>query len=153
MTLYQRTILQMFKSGQKKASSKSKAKVSCLKSDLQLLSRMYISCQAREGEIGVFFEHKNHAWPPSLAENNLMYQGNKANLLKCLEPIAPHPLTIPEVHVEILDGAALVHKLEPKHVSTVVKTFRDYADIVFLPYLFKQLQVVIRVDVVWDCYV
>ena len=113
---------------------------------------MYISCQAREGEIYIFFEHENHAWPPSLAENNLMYQGNKANLLKCLEPIAPYPLTIPEVHVKILDGAALVHKLEPKHVSTVVKTFRDCADIVFLPYFFKQLQVVIRVDVVWDCY-
>ena len=81
-----------------------------------------------------------------------MYQGNKANLLKYLEPIAPHPLTIPEIHVKILDGAALVHKLEPKHVSTVVKTFSDNADIAFLPYLFKQLQVVIQVDVVWDCY-
>ena len=45
--LYQRTILQ--------CSSRDKRKHCpnhCLKRDLQLFSRMYISCQAREGEIG-----------------------------------------------------------------------------------------------------
>ena len=45
----------MFQSGQKKALSKSKAKVSCLKRDLQLFSRMYISCRARECGIGMAY--------------------------------------------------------------------------------------------------
>ena len=82
-----------------------------------------------------------------------MRHGNKAHLLKCLEPLAPRPQTSPEVDAKILDGAALVHMLEPKHAATVVtKTFQDYADIVFMPYLLKQLQVVRRVDVVWDSY-
>ena len=70
---------------------------------------MYISCQAREGEIDVFFEHENHSWPPSLAENNLMRNGNKAELLKCLEPLALHLHSLPEVDVKIMDGAALCH--------------------------------------------
>ena len=89
-----------------------------MKSDLELFSRMYISCQAREGEMDIFFEHENHAWPPSLAENNSMCHGNKAHLLKCLEPLAPRPQTSPEVDAKILDGAALVHMLEPKHAAT-----------------------------------
>ena len=89
-----------------------------------------------------FFEHENHAWQSSLAENNSMRHGNKADLLKCLEPLAPHSETLPEVDVKVLDGAALVHKLEPKHATTVPKTFKDYADNAFLPYIFNQLQVV-----------
>ena len=54
--------------------------------------------------------------------------------------------------VKVLDGAALVHKLEPKHATTVPKTFKNYADNAFLPYIFNQLQVVSQVDVVWDSY-
>ena len=80
-----------------------------------------------------------------------MRHGNKADLLKCLEPLAPRPQTSPEVDAKILDGAALVHMLEPKDAATVIKTFQDYGDIVFIPYLLKQLRVVRRVDVVWDC--
>ena len=81
----------IFKSEQEKRSSKAKAKISSMKSDLELFSRMYISCQAKEGEMDVFFEHENHAWPPSLAEYNSMRHGNKADLLKCLELFAPCP--------------------------------------------------------------
>jgi len=144
--------LMLFKSGQEKRSSKTKTKISNMKSDLELFSRMYISCQAREGEMDVFFEHENHAWPPSLAENNSMRYGNKADLLKCLEPFAPSPLSPPEVDVKLFDGAALVHTLEPKNAAFAIKTFKDYADRVFLPYLFKHLQIVQRIDVVWDSY-
>ena len=138
----------LLKSGQQKASSKSKAKISRMKSDLQLFS-----CQAREGEIDAFFEHENHAWPPSLGENNSMHHGNMADILKCLEPLAPRPETLPEVDVKVLDGAALVHKLEPKHATTVPKMFKGYAENAFLPYIFHLLQVVSRVDVVWDSYI
>ena len=35
--------------------------------------------------------HENHAWSPSLAENNNMQQGNKSDLLPCLESLAVKP--------------------------------------------------------------
>jgi len=91
----------------------------------------------------VFFEHENHAWPPSLAENNSMRHGNKADLLKCLEPSPSSP---PEVDMKLFDGAALVHTLEPKNAVSAVKTFQDYADRVFVHYLFKHPEVVQRID-------
>ena len=138
--------LMLFKSGQEKKSSKTKTKISNMKSDLELFSRMYISCQAREGEMDVFFEHENHAWPPSLAENNSMRHGNKADLLKCLEPLAPSPSLPPEIDMKLFDGAALVHTLEPKNAVSTVKTFQDYADRVFVHYLFKHPEVVQRID-------
>ncbi len=47
--------LALFTSGQRKTTSKSKAKLSSMKSDLELFSRMYISWQAREGEMNAFF--------------------------------------------------------------------------------------------------
>ncbi len=102
--------------------------------------------------MNAFFEHENHAWPPSLAENDSMRHGNEADFLKCLEPLVQHTQMAPEVDVTFFDGAALVHKLEPKKATTLVNTFKDYADIVFIPYLLKQLQLVRRVDVVWDFY-
>ncbi len=58
----------------------------------------------------------------------------------------------PKVDVKLFDGAALVHKLEPKKATTLVNTFKDYADIVYIPYLLKQLQLVRWIDVVWDSY-
>ena len=47
--------LTLFKSGRGKRSSKTKAKISSMKSDLELFSRMYFSRLAREGEMDVFF--------------------------------------------------------------------------------------------------
>ena len=45
----------------------------------------------------------------------------------------------------ILDGDCLP--------TTVVSTFNEYADQVFIPYLEKQLQESRRLDVVWDIYI
>jgi len=89
------------------------------------------------------FEHENHAWPPSsLAEGNSMHHVNKADLLKCLEVFAPSPPSTPEVDAKLYDGAALVHALDPKNAASAVKTFKDYAEGVFLPYLFRNLEIV-----------
>ena len=85
-----------------------------MKRDVRLFSRMYISCQSREGELDLFFEHENHPWPPALADNNSLRQGNKSDLMRCLEELAPHPIDTPLVNVKIIDGAALVHTLDPK---------------------------------------
>ena len=46
---------------------------------------------------------------PSFAENNSMRQGSKADLMGCLEALAPRPEYIPEVDLKIIDGAALMY--------------------------------------------
>ena len=48
----------------------------------------------------------------------------------------------------ILDGAATVHTLS----TAGAKTFIEYANKIFIPYLSKQLRVANRLDVVWDSY-
>ena len=62
---------QLFKTREWKLPSKMKSKLSNMKNDLQLFYKMYISCQARNGDINVFFYHENHSWPPSLSVNNM----------------------------------------------------------------------------------
>ena len=49
---------------------------------------------------------------------------------------------------KILDRAAVVHFLS----TDSVKTFTEYADKVFIPFLLQQLQQACRVDCVWDGY-
>ena len=56
-------------------ASMKESKVSNMKSGLQLFSRMHVSSQVRNGDMDIFFQHKNHSWPPSLAENNFMALG------------------------------------------------------------------------------
>ena len=77
--------LQLFKSNEGKNSStaKYKNKVKSMQSGLHLFSRMYIACQATSGDMNTLFEHENHYWPLSLAENNLMRFGEKSDLVKC----------------------------------------------------------------------
>ena len=87
MIILRKNILQLCKSSGRKNSStaKYKNKVKSMKSGLHFFSRMYIACQATSGDMNTFFEHENHCWPLSLAENYLMRFGEKSDLLKCLE--------------------------------------------------------------------
>ncbi len=141
-----------FKSGQRKSHSKSQTKAASMKHDVQLFSQLYISCQSRDGAMDTFFEHENHAWPPALAENNNMRQGNKAALVGCLEQSSTPPVERPQPEVKIIDGAALVHTLDPKASNTTVKTFGDYSSKIFLPYILREVGASQRVDIVWDTY-
>ena len=68
--------------------------------------------------------------------------------MKCLEKVFAATAESPEVDVAILDGAVVVQMASPG----AAKTFQDYADKVFMPYIMKQLQPVQRVDVIWDVY-
>ena len=99
-----------------------------------------------------FFVHENHAWPPSLATNCIMHHTNKSDLMECLESLVPQLESAPNVDGKIVDGAALVHTLDPKKSKVPVNTFQDYSQLVFLPYLEHMLQDVGRLDVVWDVY-
>ena len=101
---------------------------------------MYISCQSRESDMDAFFAHENHAWSPSLASNGIMHHTSKSDLLECLGPLVSHQESIPKVGVRIIDGAALVPKLDPHKFSIPIMTFR----------IKHMLQDVVCVYVVWD---
>ena len=144
--------LPLFNTALDNTEKKSRSKVTNLKTDVQLFSRMYISCQAREGDMDAFFKHENHAWPPSLASNNTINQTSKSDILPCLESLITNTTDVPDVDVRLVDGAALVHSLDPKTSPHNLKTFQDYVHLVFLPHITHLLQDVVRLDVVWDVY-
>ncbi|KAJ8031728.1 hypothetical protein HOLleu_25018 [Holothuria leucospilota] len=148
--------LSLSKSKSKKTPGKSQAKITNMKSNVELFSRFYISCQARDGDLDACFEHECYGWPPALAEgiHTMRPPASKADLVPCLEALAPRPHDALKALVCILDGAALVHKLEPRKCNRVVRTFGDYAQKQFLPYIARKLneETVMRVDVVWDTY-
>ncbi|KAL8573264.1 hypothetical protein ACOMHN_006675 [Nucella lapillus] len=70
--------LPLFSRPSTKASSQ-KTSLSALKDDCTLFSRLYISCQSRDGDLDTFFMHKNQPWPPSLAKLGETRSGNKAD--------------------------------------------------------------------------
>ena len=144
--------LPLFDTALDNTEKKSRSKVTNLKTDVQLFSRMYLSCQAREGDMDAFFKHENHAWPPSLASNNTIHQTSKSDLLPCLESLITNTTDVPDVDVRLVGGAALVHSLDPKTSRHNLKTFQDYVHLVFLPHITHLLQDVVRLDVVWDVY-
>lgn len=52
---------------------------------------------------------------------------------------------VPVADVEFLDGAAVVFVLNPG----TTKTFQDYADNAFVPYVKFQLERTSRLDIIW----
>ena len=53
---------------------------------------------------------------------------------------------MPTVDAKFLDCAAVVQMLNPG----TAKTFQNYADLIFMPYVKSQLQSADRVDIIWD---
>ena len=74
--------------------------------------------------------------------------GTKSDLLSCLETNGPGQAQGPSVEALLLDGAAIVNMLKPG----ASKTFQEYSETVFLPYVINQLRDVERMDVVWERY-
>lgn len=142
--------LPLFRSPPPKMQSKHKFQLASLKSDCSLFSRLYISCQTREGDLDNFFSHENQPVPPSLSQGGALRQGTKSDLVHCLTSVddSVSETTIGHVDAVVIDGAAAVHMLKPG----TVKTFQDYADNVFVPYITSQLKDTKRVDIVWDVY-
>ena len=123
-------------------------KVSQLKSDCQLFSRLYIACQTRDGNLNDFFRYENQVCPPSLSQSGSLFAGTKSDLLDCLPVNKSCELTHAACAATILDGAVLVQMLRPDNA----RTFYDYRLNVFVPYLLSVLSKTERVDVVFDVY-
>ena len=131
-----------------KTQSKQKEQLAALKSDCGLFLRLYISCQTRHGDLDQFFSHENHAAPPALSTGGKLRIGVKADLIHCLESSQSEDRSAPLLDAAVLDGAAIVQMLN----CGTSKTFQEYADTVFAPYISTQLQKKCCVDLVWDVY-
>ena len=132
-------------------SNKHKQQISSLKNNYSLFSRLYIASQVHNGDLDEFFQHLNQPCLPSLSQMGVLRGGTKSDLLNCLQDLTSvvHHSPAGGVTCTILDGAAVVNKLQPQSA----KTFQDYATGIFLPYVTSQLQHVTRLDIVWDEYV
>ena len=104
-----------------KAPSKGKLQLQSMKSDCNLFSRLYMACQARDGDVDQFFSHENHACPPPLSQGGKLRFGSKADIMPCLEVETAEPEASPLVDATFLDGAAVVQVLNPG----TAKTFLD----------------------------
>lgn len=138
--------LPLFGTSEKRQSKKTSTQVSDLKTNCNLFARLYIACQAREGNLDEFFKHENSSSPPALSCHGHMRTGQKSELINCIE--VNTKLQRPLVDAVVLDGAAIVNMLTPGKC----KTFKEYATTVFLPYVIQQAQNVKRIDLVWDRY-
>ena len=120
---------------QKKSRTSSKVgeKLKMAKSDVALFSRLFISCQARQGNLEPFFAYENQSFPPSLSEkDNLKPAKSKSDVIDSILQIPYGKIReCPPIEVKICDGPALVNMLPPSNC----KNFLDYSCEVFVPYL------------------
>ena len=77
--------LPLFKSPLEQSADKKKVKGAALKDDCALFSGLYIACPSPGGNLPEFFKHENHPWPPSLAQASRLREGQKSDLVKCME--------------------------------------------------------------------
>ncbi len=135
-------------------TDRQKTKLATMKDDVHLFSKLYIASQSRPGELDNFFMHENLPWPPALAEQNKMRRTTKSDLMECLESLNTSqstPVDAPDAL--IIDGAALIHCLDPKYAKKKPSTFKEYSLQIFLPHIEARVkEVKHRLDVVWDVY-
>ena len=83
-----------------------------------------------------------------MADGGSLQLGTKSDILTCLEDLSPYQTKTTGTTCMVLDGAAIIQMMKP----AAAKTFDEYAQEVFMPYVSFQLRSVSRVDLVWDTY-
>ena len=97
-----------------------------------------------------FLKQKIQRFSPSLSQTGSIRAVNKSELLtKCIEPLSVVQEETPSVEAVVVYDAALVYMLRPG----TNKTFDEYAPILFLPYICRQLELVNRIDHVLDVFI
>ena len=89
----------------------------------------------------------SQAWPPALSDGGRLRLGTKNDILTCLDMSLSQTMTHGATCI-VLDGATIKQMMKP----AAAKTFDEYAQPVFIPYMSSQLRSVSRVDLVWDTY-
>ena len=142
-----RNRLHLPKSPLKKTLTKDGVKVQCLKNNAELFGKLFVILQNRDCDMMDLFSHEIQSYPPSLSDaGKLNLPKNKSDIINCIAPEIQDEAT--PVDCRILDGPAIVHPLKPNTVST----FEDYVNVVFIPYLERQLSTCKRLDVIFHRY-
>ncbi|KAJ8393331.1 hypothetical protein AAFF_G00062320 [Aldrovandia affinis] len=133
-------------------STQARAKVSNSSPPSRMTMNSSHACTlaARRGmeTLRSYFRHENQACPPALSDGGSLCTGTKNDLLTCLEEVSDAKTETPVTICIVLDGAAIVQMLKP----AASKTFEEYAQQIFIPYMSTKLQTVSRLDLVWDTY-
>ena len=77
-----------------------------------------------------------------------LLHGSKSDLMECLINSSQSASTHPGIDAKVLDRAAIMHMVRPG----ACRTFEEYSQHMFLPYITSQLETVSRVYIVWDRY-
>ena len=137
----------MFNGPPSKVASKTKQQLSSTRNDCLPFSRLYISCQTREGNLDEFFQHKNQSCPPSLSQDGkLRLPQKKSELAERLQSRTQQARVPKAVDALIIDGSVVVNVIRPG----TEKTFEEYSGQCFLPYIKSRLSHAKCLDVVWD---
>ena len=145
-----RNQLPLFSNQKPREVTRSKLQLEAAKNDCSLFSKLYIASQVRDSNLDKFFQHENGPCPPALSDRKELHHGTKSDLIECLLNSCQQPdvLDPPVTQALVLDGAAVVNMLKPR----TAKTFLEYGDQVFYPFIESKLRNVSRVDVVFDQY-
>ena len=139
----QRNKLKVFKTHPVIKMNKEKQKLACLKNNAQLFSRLYISCQTRDGNLDEFFRCENQACPPALSDGGSLRLGTKSDLLTCLEAFADTRSKAPTTSSLVIDGVAIVRMWKP----TAFKNLPGVRPNIFNSYMFKKLSIFITLGI------
>ena len=72
------------------------------------LSRLFIACQAREGNLENVFAHQNYSFPIAISEyGKLRKCASKSDFLKCLYEIEETSVESPKVDMKVIDEQLL----------------------------------------------
>ncbi|CAG9813377.1 unnamed protein product [Phaedon cochleariae] len=78
-----------------------------------------------------------------------MYHGTESDLLRCFDKYITVESRPTDVDAVLIDGAALVHILQPKACCT----FQEYISLIVKPYILRILDISKRIDVIWDFHI
>ena len=98
-----------------------------------MFSRLFISCQIRECDLGEFFQFENQSTPTSLSEAGSLYSCQKSQLVEIFKEQVNMQDTEPSADTIIVDGYALVNPSAPGRS----KTFKEYAEEDILPKIIR----------------
>ncbi|MES9879449.1 MAG: hypothetical protein ABW185_01030 [Sedimenticola sp.] len=136
----------------KRPDSRAKySKISSLKRDTSLVSRLFLSIQSRpDFDLNDFFRFENQREPPSLSNQGQLRSGKKSDVLTCLS--ISKVLSPQDISVKVLDGAAVVHMVRP----TKATDFDQYVSRHFMPFITSTARASTtpptRLDIVFDTY-
>ena len=127
-----RNRLKLFVGSRTKTASKQKQQLTLMKNDVELFSRLYITCQTRDGNLEDFFQQENQAWPPALSDGGRLRLGTKSDILTCLDDLSPSQTKTHDATCIVLDGAAIKQMMKPAPRNLMNIPSRSSSHIVFL---------------------